>query len=145
LQASKDKLQVRWPDSLQVPALWARAAYPSLKPLGSWVLDFGKRMAFIASWLTDGQPAAFWLPGLFFPQARHSRIISCIIEHVSVCMSPGQFCSVLCQSNGDFAASLHQKHCTERVGEQWRAVLLVHKALLLTMKYMRWAHALQQM
>ncbi|GBF88264.1 dynein heavy chain axonemal protein, partial [Raphidocelis subcapitata] len=52
----------------QVPELWARAAYPSLKPLGSWVADYAKRVAFVRGWLTKGEPTCFWLPGLFFPQ-----------------------------------------------------------------------------
>jgi dynein heavy chain len=52
----------------QVPEAWARAAYPSLKPLASWVSNFSARFAALASWLYDGQPKAFWLPGLFFPQ-----------------------------------------------------------------------------
>jgi dynein heavy chain len=53
----------------QVPALWARAAYPSLKPLAVWVKDFGARMAMMRGWITDGEPSCFWLPGFFFPQA----------------------------------------------------------------------------
>jgi len=31
----------------QVPQLWANAAYPSLKPLGSWVKDLVLRLHFI--------------------------------------------------------------------------------------------------
>ena len=54
----------------QVPSSWARAAYPSLKPLASWVKDLHARTEFMASWLYDGEPHAFWLPGFFFPQVR---------------------------------------------------------------------------
>eukprot|EP00798_Chlamydomonas_sp_ICE-L_P010614 gene10614-12287_t len=52
----------------QVPELWKPAAYPSLKSLGSWVQDFKQRMAVMRSWLEDGEPTTFWLPGFFFPQ-----------------------------------------------------------------------------
>ncbi len=52
----------------QVPSLWAKAAYPSLKPLAAWVRDFSARMAFMENWVTEGQPPNFWLPGFFFPQ-----------------------------------------------------------------------------
>lgn len=52
----------------QVPELWARYAYPSLKPLASWVKDFYQRIAFMRQWLTEGLPKCFWLPGFFFPQ-----------------------------------------------------------------------------
>ncbi len=52
----------------RVPELWARVAYPSLKPLFSWFVDLVKRVEFMRLWLTKGQPAAFWLPGFFFPQ-----------------------------------------------------------------------------
>lgn len=52
----------------QVPEHWANAAYPSLKPLGSWVRDLALRTAFIDSWITRGQPKSFWISGFFFPQ-----------------------------------------------------------------------------
>lgn len=34
-------------NSSQVPEMWANAAYPSLKPLGSWVKDLVMRTTFI--------------------------------------------------------------------------------------------------
>jgi dynein heavy chain len=53
---------------MQVPELWQRVAYPSLKPLAGWVRDYHARVAFMRSWLANGPPACFWLPGFFFPQ-----------------------------------------------------------------------------
>ncbi|KAK3243833.1 hypothetical protein CYMTET_46533 [Cymbomonas tetramitiformis] len=52
----------------QVPGMWTRVAYPSLKPLSSWVADFHQRYDFLRGWLKVGQPKCYWLPGLFFPQ-----------------------------------------------------------------------------
>jgi dynein heavy chain len=52
----------------QVPPNWEAAAYPSLKPLASWVKDLHARIAFMRTWLQDGPPKAFWLSGFFFPQ-----------------------------------------------------------------------------
>lgn len=52
----------------QVPKLWSRVAYPSLKPLASWVKDYHARVAFMRTWLQEGVPKCFWLPGFFFPQ-----------------------------------------------------------------------------
>nr|XP_036867942.1 dynein heavy chain 6, axonemal [Manis javanica] len=52
----------------QVPSLWSNAAYPSLKPLGSWVKDLILRTAFVDLWLRRGQPKSFWISGFFFPQ-----------------------------------------------------------------------------
>jgi len=53
----------------QVPDNWAKVAYPSLKPLGSWVLDLVARCEFIQTWVSDGTPAVYWISGFFFPQA----------------------------------------------------------------------------
>lgn len=54
----------------KVPESWERITigYPSLKPLGSWMEDFLKRMEFMSDWLYNGPPNSFWLPAFFFPQ-----------------------------------------------------------------------------
>ncbi|KAI5607103.1 dynein heavy chain 1, axonemal, partial [Silurus asotus] len=62
-----------------VPEMWqAKAriflwfllqAYPSLKPLASWVSDLLQRIAFLSNWISSGIPAVFWISGFFFPQA----------------------------------------------------------------------------
>ena len=53
----------------QVPDAWASKAYPSLKPLSSWVLDLLERIQFIEGWIEHGPPPVYWISGLFFPQA----------------------------------------------------------------------------
>ena len=52
----------------KVPKNWTDQAYPSLKPLGSWVKDLIARVEFIASWLTQGPRPSYWLSAFFFPQ-----------------------------------------------------------------------------
>ncbi|KAA0178391.1 hypothetical protein FNF27_00240 [Cafeteria roenbergensis] len=52
----------------KVPPAWEAAAYPSLKPLASWIEDFFARVAFVESWVRDGPPPSFWISGFFFPQ-----------------------------------------------------------------------------
>lgn len=53
----------------QVPKLWAEAAYPSMKPLSSWVEDLVERIKFIHQWIEHGSPCVFWISGFYFPQA----------------------------------------------------------------------------
>jgi len=52
----------------KLPKAWAKAAYPCLKPLASWVQDFMDRIGFMNRWLLEGPPMSFWVPCFFFPQ-----------------------------------------------------------------------------
>lgn len=51
-----------------VPKNWQAVAYPSLKPLSLWYPDLLERVSVINSWLENGNPMCYWLPGMFFPQ-----------------------------------------------------------------------------
>ena len=53
----------------QVPSMWAKVAYPSLKPLASWVPDLLRRIEFIQTWYEQNKPPVFWISGFYFPQA----------------------------------------------------------------------------
>jgi len=51
-----------------VPEIWKKAAYPSLKPLSSWVVDFHARIRFMRTWLQKGAPFCYTLPYIYYPQ-----------------------------------------------------------------------------
>ncbi|VDP74022.1 unnamed protein product [Echinostoma caproni] len=74
----------------QVPNMWANNAYPSLKPLSSWVKDLALRCDFINTWMTRGRPRSFWISGFFFPQGfltgtlqNYARKYDYPIDHLS--------------------------------------------------------------
>ena len=52
----------------KVPYLWEDVGYPSLKPLGSWMLDLIIRVEFMSKWLYEGPPSSYLVPAFFFPQ-----------------------------------------------------------------------------
>jgi dynein heavy chain len=52
----------------QLPGIWEKVSFASLKTLGSWVTDLIFRVSFLRIWLLNGQPATFPLPVFFFPQ-----------------------------------------------------------------------------
>lgn len=51
---------------LRVPRSWSRA-YPSTKPLGSWMRDLASRCSQLADWSESELPKYFWLPGFTYP------------------------------------------------------------------------------
>lgn len=58
------------PVIVQVPDLWKRVSYPSLRPLGSYLSDLYRRLDMLSSWAAAGKPpSVFWLPGFFFVQS----------------------------------------------------------------------------
>ena len=46
----------------QVPQLWIKFGFLSLKPLMSWLMDLKDRVAFFQGWIDGGTPKAFCLP-----------------------------------------------------------------------------------
>jgi len=49
---------------------WAKLAWPSLRPLGSWLINLLQRVTQISDWTADlGLPKVVWLSGLFNPQS----------------------------------------------------------------------------
>lgn len=54
----------------KIPPSWRQAsAYPSLKPLMSFVNDFLERLSFFQKWMDEGKPSTFWLSGFSFVHA----------------------------------------------------------------------------
>lgn len=73
-----------------VPPSWVSLAYPSLKPLSSWVDDLVLRLQFIQQWYDIGAPKVYWMGGFFFPQAfltgtlqNYARKIQAAIDVIS--------------------------------------------------------------
>ncbi|XP_030585284.1 LOW QUALITY PROTEIN: dynein heavy chain 1, axonemal-like [Archocentrus centrarchus] len=69
VMSSKLELMARSLFNNVVPDMWKAKAYPSLKPLASWVSDLLQRINFLQRWISNGIPPVFWISGFFFPQA----------------------------------------------------------------------------
>ena len=53
-----------------VPPSWERVAWPSMRPLGSWMVNLVQRCAQLSDWTSDMQlPPVVWLSGLFNPSS----------------------------------------------------------------------------
>ena len=56
----------------QLPAMWAKVSYPSLKPLASYIQELLERLAFFQSWFDNGPPTIFQMPHFFFVQGKRA-------------------------------------------------------------------------
>lgn len=55
----------------RVPDSWMKLAYPSLRPLASWLLDLQARISQLQDWISNPLeiPRVTWISGLFNPQS----------------------------------------------------------------------------
>ncbi len=53
-------------NTLKVPRIWG-STYPSLKPLGTWIVDLQRRVDFFVGWVDQAMPTCWWLPALTYP------------------------------------------------------------------------------
>jgi len=58
-----------------VPEQWAGVGFLSLKPLTAWYKDLNDRVDFFNLMYKEGHPIAFWVSGLFFPQAFFTAVL----------------------------------------------------------------------
>jgi dynein heavy chain len=86
--------------SNQVPAIWAKKAYPSLKPLAAWVDDLAHRLEFIQSWADNGTPPAYWISGFFFPQAFLTGTLQNYARKYEVAIDSVAFDNIMLQKEG---------------------------------------------
>ena len=66
----------------RVPESWASRAWPSLRPLASWLVNVLDRYKQLESWTSDlATPKVTWLSGLFNPQAFLTAVMQVLQPH----------------------------------------------------------------
>eukprot|EP00750_Incisomonas_marina_P009230 INCI15857.2.p1 GENE.INCI15857.2~~INCI15857.2.p1 ORF type:complete len:4529 (-),score=890.01 INCI15857.2:58-13644(-) len=58
-----------------LPAMWARKAPKTEKPLGSWMLHYQHRQRQFDAWMADGEPIVMWLAGLHIPESYLAALV----------------------------------------------------------------------
>lgn len=58
----------------KVPENWQKVAYPSLRPLSSWVKDFIERVDFFREWVQKVNLPNYFISALYFPQGFNTAV-----------------------------------------------------------------------
>ena len=53
----------------QVPNLWRKASYPTMKNLGGYLDDLYARLKMLQDWYETKAPPVFWISGFYFTQS----------------------------------------------------------------------------
>ena len=69
-----DEMYLRFTNN-QVPKVFNKVGYLSLKPLSSWFKDLLIRVEFIRGWLNHGNPMCYWFSAFFFPHGFMTGIL----------------------------------------------------------------------
>jgi dynein heavy chain len=77
----------------KVPGLWEKAAYPCLKPLNSWYIDYLLRLDMMNRWMREGPPLSFWIPALFFPQGFMTASLQVYARKTRIAIDTLAFCT----------------------------------------------------
>jgi dynein heavy chain len=59
----------------QQPLQWVKKSYPSLKPMMSYIEDLLLRLKMFKTWIKEGQPKVYWVPGFFFTQSFFTGVL----------------------------------------------------------------------
>ena len=59
----------------EIPLKWKKISYPSLKPLGSYIMDIESKLKFFKKWLEEKMPEAFCIGAFYSPQSFLTAIL----------------------------------------------------------------------
>ena len=75
----------------QVPGLWTKVSYPSLKPLAAWKVDLIFRCEFFQKWIAESHPSSNPITAFFFPQGFMAGVLQTFARKYAVAIDSLNF------------------------------------------------------
>ncbi|KAH8088732.1 dynein light chain binding protein [Aureococcus anophagefferens] len=94
----------------QLPPIWRKVSFETLKTLGSWVKDNLFRIDFMRSWLLGGLPTSFALPVFFFPQGFMTGTLQTYARKHMVAIDTLEYEYEVLKLDGDPEAAPRRRH-----------------------------------